>query len=106
MKTGDLEPSWIVDISDAAAGADLSGVESWKFVASLNDDIVFTDTSPDFTIDPDDSSKGTVEHEWVAGQTDNAGLLRGEIIAVWPGDREQTFPGSGHLSIRIEPGLD
>jgi hypothetical protein len=105
MKTGDLEPSWIVDISDASAAGDLSDVESWKFVASLDGTVVFTDTSPTFTIDPDDSSKGTIEHEWVSGETDNAGLLQGEIIAVWPGSREQTFPGLGQLTMRIEPSL-
>lgn len=105
MKTGDLEPPWIVDVSDAEAGGDLNDVVSWKFVASLNDTVVFTDTAPTFTIDPGSTAAGSIKHVWVAGETDNPGLLRGEIIAVWPGGREQTFPGLGQLSIRIEPSL-
>lgn len=106
MKTGDLEPPWIVDISDALAGGDLSTMESWRFVASLNDTVVFTDPDPTFTIDPDDSSKGTVQHAWADGETDNPGQLRAEIVGVWPGGRPQRFPGLGQATITIERGLD
>lgn len=106
MKTGDLEPPWIVDVSDAGAQADLNTVASWRFVATLNGVTVFTDTSPDVTVDPTHTYKAAVSHDWVLGETANDGVLRADLVAVWPGGREQTFPGEGHATLRLEPSYD
>jgi hypothetical protein len=106
MKTGDLEPDWIVDIGDELAGGDLNTVEDWRFVASLSNTIVFTDTNPTVVVDPQNSAVAAVSHTWVDGETDDPGTLRAEIVATWPGGREQTFPGLGQATITIERGLD
>ncbi|MEV6413831.1 hypothetical protein [Kribbella sp. NPDC051718] len=106
MKTGDLEPPWIVDISDAGAQADLNTVQDWRFVASLNNVVVFTDTDPDVVVDTTHTYKAAITHSWVSGETANDGTLRAEVVAVWPGGREQTFPGEGHATLRIEPSYD
>lgn len=105
MKTGDLEPKWIIDVSDDGVQADLNGVSSWRFVGWLNGVVVFTDNSPADTVDPIVTYRAALSHTWVAGETDDPGTMRGEVIAVWPGGREQTFPGRGQAVIEIEPSL-
>lgn len=96
MNTGDLEPAWIVDIT-AAPGTDFSAVSSWKFHAyreTANGKVaVFTDTAPVPTIGATNNIVA-VRHNWVAGETATAGTLHGVPIAVWPGGREQSFPGA------------
>lgn len=105
MKTGDLEPPWIIDISDDGNRADLNGVGSWRFVGSLNGVVVFTDVDPTVTVDPASTYQAAVEHTWVAGESDDPGTMRGEVVAIWPNGREQTFPGRGQAVIEIEAGL-
>lgn len=96
MNTGDLEPPWTVDIT-AAVGTDFTTVESWRFHAyrETTDGQVsaFTDTDP--VVTPGVTANVVaVGHEWVDGETDTAGVLHGVPIAVWPGGREQSFPGA------------
>jgi len=107
MKTGDLEPPWRVAISDSDETANLTGVSSWRFVARRGTTVVFTDTSPTVTVGANVWT-ATVKHTWVLGETTTAGLLEAEIVAVWPGGREQTFPSAGEPlpSILIAPGID
>lgn len=96
MNTGDLEPDWIVDIT-AAAGTDFSTVSSWKFHAyreTVNGKVAaFTDATPTATIGATNNVVA-LSHAWVAGQTVTKGVLHGVPIAVWPGGREQSFPGA------------
>jgi hypothetical protein len=107
MKTGDLEPPWRIAISDSDGQADLTGVVSWRLVVSLNNgDIAFTDNDPTVVVDPGSLFSASVTHTWVDGQTDAAGVLRAEVVATWPGDREQTFPSSGLATLRLETSLD
>jgi len=97
MNTGDLEPAWIVDITDVDKAADFTTVQSWRFwcYRETTDGKVevFEDTSPDPTpgTNPWDVS---IAHVWVAGETDAPGVLHAVPIAVWPGGREQSFPGA------------
>lgn len=107
MKTGDLEPAWVIDVSDGDGLADLGDVVSWRFVAhreTLNGPVVvFTDTSPGIAAD---GPTAALTHEWVEGETDTAGVLHGEIVAVWPDGREQTFPSEGYARLVLEPSTD
>lgn len=105
MKTGDLEPPWRIAISDGDETADLSDVVSWRFVAALGETVVFTDTAPVVTIGAN-PWQATVKHSWVDGETDAAGRMCAEIVAVWPGGREQTFPSMDRAHIDIQEGLD
>jgi hypothetical protein len=101
VKTGDLEPPWTVDLSDSGAQANLSGVVSWQFLGYRDDVLVFTDSAPTVTVGTP-TYEAVVEHDWVAGQTDTAGTLRGVVIATWPSGRPQTFPGTSSFRIEIE----
>lgn len=97
MNTGDREPPWTVDITDASGQADFTTVQSWRFDAyrETTDGKVtaFTDAAP--TITPGAvASRVTVAHAWTAGQTDVEGVLHGVPVAVWPGGKEQSFPGA------------
>lgn len=96
MNTGDLEPDWMVDLT-AAVGADFTTVTGWKFHAyrETKDGKVaaFTDTNP--VVEPGVTANlVAVGHAWVDGETDVSGVLHGVPIAVWPGGREQSFPGA------------
>lgn len=106
MKQGDLEPDLIIDI--AGLGGDLRDVVSWKVVGRLrgNAAVVVNDTDPTVVVDPDDPTKASVTHRWVAGETDTAGILLLEVEATWPGDRKQTFPTYGFSVVRISDDLD
>lgn len=97
MNTGDLEPPWVVDITAGDTETDFSTVESWRFWAyreTLNGKVeAFDDPAPDPT--PGSSPHiVSVAHEWAPGETDTAGVIHAVPIAVWPGGREQSFPGA------------
>lgn len=96
MNTGDREPAWIVDIT-AAAGTDFTAVTSWKFHAyreTVDGKVTaFTETGAAFTPGAT-TNLVAVSHVWAAGETDVAGVLHGVPIAVWPGGKEQSFPGA------------
>jgi hypothetical protein len=102
MNTGDLEPKWIVDIA-AEAGTDFTTVQSWRFDAyreTTNGKVeAFSDTDP-IVIDGAAVYQVTLAHAWVTGETDTPGVLHAVPVAVWPGGREQSFPGA---SIEIVP---
>lgn len=105
MKTGDLEPPWQVAISDSDQTTDLSVVDSWRFVASQGGAVLFTDTDPAVVVG---SSvwEATVTHTWVAEETDTPGRIVAEIVATWPGGREQTFPSTGRATLNLEQSID
>lgn len=104
MKTGDLEPAWAVEVSDLDGVADFGDVTSWRFTAYRQTGngpvVVFTDNNPSKVVA---GSSAVVTHLWVAGETDVAGVLHADVVAVWPDDREQTFSGA---RLPIEPSAD
>jgi hypothetical protein len=95
MNTGDLEPPWIVDIT-ADDETDFT-TATWRFEAyretTDGKETVITDTTPDVTPGANVWSVA-VAHAWVSGETATAGVLHAVPIAVWPGGREQSFPGA------------
>jgi hypothetical protein len=86
----------VVDIV-AEAGADFSTVASWRFWAYRETGdgkvMVFDDTGPGHVVGATPNVVA-VSHTWVAGETATAGVLHAVPIAVWPGEREQSFPGA------------
>lgn len=48
-----------------------------------------------------DGTRGAVELEWVAGETDDAGSFLGQWIVTYAGGDVQTFPNTGFLLIEI-----
>ena len=95
MNTGDLEPDWIVDIT---ADDDTNfTTATWRFDAyrETADGKVtaFSDTTP--LVTPGASVwEVSVAHEWETGETATEGVLHAVPVAVWPGGREQSFPGA------------
>lgn len=43
----------------------------------------------------------TVQHNWVAGDTDTAGLYEGEFRVTYADGSIETFPNSGFIDLRI-----
>jgi len=106
MKTGDLEPTWQIAVTTDVE-TDLDLVSSWRIVASLNDVVLFTDTAPVVMVDPESTNSAVLEHTWVAGETDDSGLVIAEVVAVWPNGNEQTFPSdNSYATLRLWPSLD
>lgn len=105
MKQHDLEPDLTLYAEDAGGGADLTQVVSWRVIATMAGEQVFVDTSPAVTVDPANHTKATIVHTWAVGETTNAGDLKVEAEAMWPGNRPQTFPASGAVTVRIRPDL-
>lgn len=95
MNVGDLEPEWIVDIT-ADTATDFSGVTSWRFDAyrETGNGKEQAFTAPATPVAGANPWQVSVAHEWVTGETDTPGVLHGVPVAVWPGGREQSFPGA------------
>jgi hypothetical protein len=95
MNTGDLEPDWVVDIV-AAAGTDFSTVSSWRFDAyrETKDGKVGAFSAAATATPGASANIVAVKHIWAPGETDVAGVLHGVPVALWPGGREQSFPGA------------
>lgn len=95
MNTGDLEPDWIVDIV-AAAGTDFSTVSSWRFDAyrETKDGKVAAFSAAAIATPGTSANIVAVKHVWAPGETDEPGVLHGVPVALWPGGREQSFPGA------------
>jgi hypothetical protein len=97
MNTGDLEPDWMVGITDPDQVADFTTVEDWSFKAYRETGagrvLVFEDTDP-IVVPGADPWAVTVGHHWAAGETDIEGELWGVPVAVWPGGRPQAFTGA------------
>lgn len=105
MKTGDLTPAWQIAIASLDPNTDLNDVVSWRFEVSLNRETLFVDPSPAVSVGPN-QYEAVVGHTWVAGETDTAGTLKAEIIAVWPGNKEQTFPSKGRAKLTLYDGIE
>lgn len=107
MKTGDLEPDWIVDVADESGAADFTTpgltwrLEAWR---ETKDGPVaaFTDANPGSAAGTSNSRR-VISHQFVDGETDTAGPLHAVVVAIWPGGNEQSFPGEGSVSLILEP---
>lgn len=106
MKTGDLEPPLVIDISGSSG--DLNDVVSWRVIGRrrATAELLFEDPDPGHEVDGEDPSKAVVTHHWVAGETDTPGVVHVEVEALWPSDRRQTFPAVGYAQVRIGDDLD
>jgi len=95
MNTGDLEPTWWVDIV-ADPDTDFTAVVSWRFDAyrETGDGKVQEFTGAAVVEAGAQPWLVGVGHVWTSGQTDVPGVLHGVPVAVWPGGREQSFPGA------------
>lgn len=99
MKTGDLRPYLQVKIFNQDGSArDLTG-----------DIVTFNMKAPDGTLVIDDGamtgvimSQGIVEYRWLAGQTDEANIFRGEVVI----NGVDTFPKEGYITIEFTEDLD
>lgn len=109
MKAGDLNPPWVIDFSDADAAANLAGVTSWRFdvhreTRETGMTLAFSKTvTGSVVITGGAGPAGVLTYAWAAPETAVPGVLHGRLVAVWPGGKEQSFPGEGFARIVIEP---
>lgn len=102
MKTGDLEPP--LQMSLSGVSGDLNAVEGWRIVGRQGGEILFTDEDPTASIQS--ATLAIVSHSWGVGETDVPGPIEVEVVAIWPGGREQTFPPQGFSKVWIFESID
>lgn len=107
MKTGDLEPDWVIEISDAGRQADLNGVVSWRLIGLRGPTLVVDDLAPTVVVNTAEPWRATVTHSWALGETASTEGFRieGAVVATWPGGRPQTFPGHSVVHVDFEKAL-
>jgi hypothetical protein len=52
------------------------------------------------------ATDGVVVHNWLAGDTDTAGLFNVEIEVTWNDGTVQTFPADNYITVEIVADLD
>lgn len=102
MKSGDLEPPLEAKVSGSRG--DLNTVNSWRVVGRQGGEVLFTDLTPEKDILSPTSA--VIRHIWEDGQTDVLGPIEIDVVAVWPGNREQTFPPQGFSKVWIFESID
>lgn len=111
LKQGDLAPPAVLTLTDSNGTAiDISTASALRVNMtrqSLGREVRFKDrtassmqsgTSPNFT------NKGMIRYDWQAGDTGAPGDYLLEAEAVFSGV-EQTHPGRGYITVRIDPAL-
>ena len=58
----------------------------------IEDGVVVIDSNP---------ATGKITYAWVSTDTDTNGLFLGEFEVTWPGDKKQTFPSRGYISVEV-----
>lgn len=101
LKVDDLEPSLELTLTDEAtsAGVDLSNAEEVLLTMTARDGTVVIDERP---IDVTAAENGEVSMDWESGDTATAGIYAVTAKVIWPGDRPQTFPAKGNVTVYID----
>lgn len=101
LKQGDLEPDIDVELADSdGAAIDLGAADTVEMRA-----LTPTGTTWQRAMTIVSSSGGVVRYTWQAGDTDDAGVYRGEVVITWTGGEVQTFPADGCLFWTVNPTL-
>lgn len=97
IKTGALEPAWTgtLERSDGTS-VDLTGATVYFRMADSTGSVVI-DTEADVL----DASAGTVQHEWVDGETDTEGRYSVEIHVIDSDGKPRIFPDKGVALVNI-----
>lgn len=96
LKQGDLEPA-----VSKVLGLDLTGASVvFRMAPTLTRVETFSRAAVIV-----DVPTGAVKYVWQAGDTDVPGVFYGEFCIAFAGPRPQTVPGSGYLTIEVQPRL-
>ena len=90
LVVGDLEPDMFLTAAVNGTAKDLSDADTVELRWLKPDG-----TEVYVSLDEVDFELGQVKRTWVAGDSDDAGVHRGRIVATWAGDEPQTFPNDG-----------
>ena len=52
-----------------------------------------------------DGPSGIIQYDWVAGDTDTAGVFNAEFQVTFAGGEIETFPNKGYISVVIEDDI-
>lgn len=85
-----------VDLTDATVRFLLRDAFTWL-------EVLAEDAVNDQNGDGSDGSKGQVHYEWQAGDTDDAGLSRGEFEVTYYDQTVESFPNGGYIFVEILP---
>jgi hypothetical protein len=102
MKTGDLEPALVLQLTSDDYPLDLEGAVGVAFrMRAVRDplDVLMG------TADVVDMSDGVVRYVWQEGDTNRTGTYVGEFVVEWSANRRQTFPASGFVLVEFVAGL-
>lgn len=100
LKLGDLEPAVQISLVDSTGTpVDVTTATSVKF--RMGDTLTHIELfSREAAID--DPLLGQLTYAWQDGDTAAVGVFYGEFVVDWPGDRPQTYPSDGYLTISIQ----
>lgn len=111
LKQGDLGPPAVLTLTDSTGAAiDISSASALRVSMvrhSVNREPRFQDRTADSMqsgVSPNFVNKGMIRYNWQAGDTGAPGDYLLEAEAVFSGS-EQTHPGRGYLTVRIDPSL-
>jgi hypothetical protein len=87
---GDLEPDMQLNITVNSVAKDISAAVSYQLRWRKPDGTVEL-----VALDAVDLTTGRVKRVWEAGDTDQVGIHRGQVVVTWTGTEPQTFPSDG-----------
>lgn len=98
IKTGDTMPALNVTLAeyDGTTPIDLTAAVTVTLRTSRPSGVIVEDAMTVVL-----ATAGTVRYQWVAGDTDEAGIHTAEIVVAWP-EGPQTFPASGTIRWEVE----
>lgn len=104
IKQGDEAPSYVVTLTDARPTTwDLTGAAVTFSMRRLADGVLLIDHR---TCSIVSAANRVVRLDWIAGDTDVAGLYLAEFDVTLPSGRAETFPDDGHLLIQVTAQID
>jgi hypothetical protein len=105
IKQGDLLPRLDFTLLDGTTPVDLSTALSGRFIMS-NRVGTKVDRAVAFLPQNLPENHGRGYFAWQDVDTDTVGSFNGEIEVVWPGDKTQTFPAKGYITVLVLKDLD
>lgn len=102
MTANDLEPDLVLTVGDAGGAADFSTVVSWRVIGVLYG-VQIVNAAPASVVVAEGGGSAVLTYAWELGDTAAAGDMFVYAEALWPGNRPQTFPASGAVTVRFAP---
>ncbi len=100
IKENDTSPAIQYQLT-LGTGQTLAGATATFKMASINGGALKIDSAAVV-----DSAQDILSYQWVAGDTDSAGVYRAEFEVTYSDGKIETFPNGGYIQINVTPDLD